>query len=310
MGAFASFVRFLRLRFLVSFIRFVTRVLGSSPKTSPSFTLKIPTRDQHRTLKANVYNSFLDNSEDGGGSSSGGPHPTLINFCGTGFAIPMHGADDAFCHRISTATGYIVLDVEYRLAPEHPFPAAVNDVEDAIKYVLSRPDEYDASQISLSGFSSGGTLALIAASTLFSADTGTIRSVTAFYPATDLAKDPSERKAPVAGGKRVPVFWTKTFRESYIGDMDARDPRISPIFADESRFPESMLLITAELDTSALEAEELAARATAKGKHVTVRRMEKCGHAFDKQGKNEMQVQKRDAAYALVVDMLKNIKKD
>ncbi|KAF7121629.1 hypothetical protein CNMCM5793_009100 [Aspergillus hiratsukae] len=68
--------------------------------------------------------------------------------------------------------------------PEHPSPAAVHDIEDTVKYVFDQPEEYTTSQISVSGFSSGGTLALIVP-TLF--PPGTSQSAISLYPATDLA---------------------------------------------------------------------------------------------------------------------------
>jgi acetyl esterase/lipase len=173
-----------------------------------------------------------------------------------------------------------------------------------VRYVQSRPDVYDVSRISISGFSSGGTLAL-AAPTLFPVDT--FRSVVVFYPSVCLAKDPSARRAPVDGpkGGRLPPFWTRLFREGYLGDMDPRDPRISPLYADSTNYPSNMLIITAEYDVSALDAEEFARRiqATAQdtGKGVLLKRIRECGHNFDKSKKN---VKQRDEAYALAVDML------
>lgn len=74
-------------------------------------------------------------------------------------------------------TGHAVLDVEH-------------DAEDAIRYVLSRPEEYELSHISLSGFSAGGNL-VIGASTLFPADT--IRYIMALYVSLDMASDPNTK---------------------------------------------------------------------------------------------------------------------
>ncbi|KAF7177618.1 hypothetical protein CNMCM7691_005947 [Aspergillus felis] len=277
-------------------------MLASPPRPRPDSVLRIPSRDNRRTIKANVYKP----SEKHAGSK--GPHPVLVNLYGSGLAIPLYGADDGFCRFIAATTGYVVLDVEYRLAPEHPFPAAVHDVEDAVKYVLDRPGEYQTSQVSVSGFSSGGTLALVAP-TLF--PRGTFQSVIAFYPATDLARDPSMRKPPAANAKPRSAFWTRIFREAYIGDMDPRDPRISPAYADTSKYPANMLVVTAELDSSALEAEDLAKKAEAEGiasgRNVVIRRMKECGHAFDKKNKDEACVQARDEAYGLAVDMLKKV---
>jgi acetyl esterase/lipase len=93
--------------------------------------------------------------------------------------------------------------------------------------------------------------------------------------------------------------------------MDPQDPRISPAYADTSKYPANMLVVTAELDSSALEAEDLAKEAetegVASGRNVVIRRMKDCGHAFDKKNTNKSCVQARDEAYGLAVDMLKKV---
>lgn len=301
-SSISAFVCYLRLKLFVSFFRLLVK-LFASPTPNPNSVLRIPSRDNGRTIKAHLYKPSAENA-----GSKGPPHPTLVQFYGSGFAMRLHGADEAFCRLIATATGYVVLDVEYRVGPEHPFPAAVNDVEDAVKYVLDRPEEYKTSQVSVSGFSSGGTLALITL-TLF--PPGTFQSAIAFYPATNLARDPSLGKPPAPDAKPRSTFATRIFRDAYIGEMDRRDPRISPAYADASSYPANMLVITGELDSSALEAEELAEKAetegVAGGRNVTLRRMKGCGHGFDKKNTDITCVRARDESYGLAVDMLKRV---
>jgi acetyl esterase/lipase len=300
-----GFLRYLYLKLLVTFSRVLIKLLGSPLRPRPDDVVQIPSRDKRRTIKAHVYKPHV------AGAGSSNPAPVLINLYGSGLAIPLHGMDDDFCRLVADTTGYVVLDVNYCLAPEHPFPAALNDVEDAVKYVLDHPNEYQASQISISGFSSGGTLALAAASTTL--PRGTFQSLIAFYPATNLFQDPSLRKAPVPGGKDRSPFWTRIFRESYIRGMDPRDPRISPAFADTSNLPANMLFVTGELDQSAVEAEELAERAKNDGqvigRDVIIRRMKGCGHAFDKKLTGEVSVAAKNETYELAIEMLKKVRK-
>ncbi|KAI1174691.1 putative carboxylesterase [Nemania sp. FL0916] len=286
---------YLRLKVLIYAIRLIVRLVTPRIRAKPDAILRIPSRDAGRTVTVHSYGPV---------EASPGPRPVLINFFGSGFALPGFGADDLFCREISQHTGHTVLDIDYRLGPENPFPAAIHDVEDAVRYVLSKPDTYDAAHISVSGFSSGGTLALVAP-TLFPADT--FRSLVAFYPSVDMAKDPAERKAPVEGptSGRAPLFWTRLFREGYLGGMNPEDPRISPIYADTTNYPKNMLVFTADYDTSASDAEvfvkgvEDNARAT--DKRVVLRRMRGCGHGFDKSKKN---VAARTEAYAVAIDFL------
>ncbi|KAI3340080.1 putative carboxylesterase [Ustulina deusta] len=299
-------LHYLRLKVLVCLIRLIVRLVAPRAQAKPDAVLRIPSRDVGRTIRAHIYSSSPATSTDGADDAwqSRAPRPVLINFFGSGFALPTFGTDDFFCREISRRTGHVVLDVEYRLGPENPFPAAIHDVEDVVRYVLSRPDTYDVARISISGFSSGGTLALVAP-ILFPANT--FRSVIAFYPSVSMVKDPSERKAPVKGPNtgRAPLSWTRLFREGYLGGMDPRDPRISPLYADTVNYPRDTLIITADYDVSAPEAEEFAekvkANVQASGRRVELRRMRGCGHGFDKSKRN---VTARTEAYTVVADLL------
>lgn len=302
--------------------------------------MQIPSRQSNRTIKVHVYKSPAvaeaetgtqnqDRDKPPTASTPGlgpGPAPVLINLYGSGLTIPLHGLDDQFCRFVSENTTYVVLDVEYSLAPEFPFPTALNDVEDILSYVENHPDQYDSEKISISGFSSGGTLALAAAAATASTTrkSSPFKSLITFYPATNLAQDPSQRKTPIGGKERSP-FWTRIFREAYIGPYDSRDPRISPAFVTDvevARFPAYMLFVTGGLDASAAEAEELAFRVRdiaksssgagdsgeskmGKSREVIIRRMEGCGHAFDKKFTGDVFVKARDEAYGEAVSLLR-----
>ncbi|KAI1313994.1 putative carboxylesterase [Xylaria venustula] len=312
MISIAASLHYLRLRVLIGLIRLIVRLLTPRVQAKPDAVLRVPSRDVGRTIRAHIYSPFPAAPTDGPGeaSQSRAPQPVLINFCGSGFALPSFGADDLFCREISRRTGHVVLDVDYRLGPENPFPAAIHDVEDVVLYVLSCPDTYNAAHISISGFSSGGTLALVAP-TLFPANP--FRSVIAFYPSVSMVKDPAERKAPVKGPDRgrAPLFWTRLFREGYLRGMDPRDPRISPLYADTANLPRHALIFTAEYDVSALEAEEFGRKADASaqssGGRVELRRMRECGHGFDKSKRNAAA---RIEAYTAVADLLNHSLRD
>lgn len=280
---------------LAILIRFIVG-LGAKKSATPDEVRHIKSRDAGRTIKIHLYQATSSNS---------GPSPVLLNFHGSGFLLPLHGSDDEFCRRISRQTQYTVVDVPYRLAPEHPFPAALNDVQDAINYVLSRADEFDLTQISLSGFSAGGNLALAAASNLFPQET--FRSLVAFYPVTDLSEDAALKSAPVTGGRVIPLRVARLFNRCYIpASIDARDPRISPHFAQADQFPRRVLVITADGDSLALEAEDLAQRIKAlEGRHVVTQRMQGCSHGWDKRTRpGTPQYEAKEQAYQLAVDML------
>ncbi|KAL5361154.1 Alpha/Beta hydrolase protein [Aspergillus floccosus] len=291
-----SLLYYLYLKFAATLVRAIVRLRGAI-RSSPDVTQRIPSRDPSRTIKAHLYRSTQSTPQT--------PSPVLINFHGSGFMIPAHGSDDAFCRRISQQTAYSVLDVQYRLSPEHPFPAPVHDVEDVVKWVLSQPEEYDVSRVAISGFSAGGNLALVAASYLFPPTT--FHAVLAFYPSVAPYIDPGTLLAPQPGGRPLPTFLLRLFRHCYIpSGVDARDPRLSPGLADADRFPRNVLIITAGYDTLACEAEKLATRLAADAnRHVVHARMDQCDHAWDKiarEGTRGWEL--KEQAYALAVDML------
>jgi acetyl esterase/lipase len=288
-----SLLTYLFDRCLAAILRFIVG-LAANISATPDEVRHIKSRDAGRTIKIHLYQP-----------PGSAPSPVLINFHGSGFMLPLHGGDDEFCRRISRETKYTVLDARYRLAPEHPFPAALNDVEDAIQYVLSRPDEFDLAHVALSGFSAGGNLAMSAAANLFPRDT--FSSLLAFYPVTNLSLDPALKSAPVSGGRVIPLSVSRLFNRCYIpAAVDRRDPRISPLFAQTDRFPQHVLMITADSDHLALEAEELAYKIKdLEGWHVVSQRMDKCSHGWDKHAKpGTPQYEAKERAYQLAVDML------
>jgi acetyl esterase/lipase len=215
-------------------------------ETHQDEVLHVPSRDEGRTIKVHIYKS----------KNPSQPSPVLINFHGSGFVIPMHGSDDEFAMRIAKDTEYTVLDVQYRLAPEYPFPSGAHDAEDVVRYVLSRPQEYDLDHLAVSGFSAGGNFALGLSGHVF--PTGTFRHVLAYYPPTDLSKEPRTKVAPDTSGEPLPAWLADVFNSCYLPEgVDWAQPLVSPFYIEGEKFPDSMLVITCAQDTLAPETEEL-----------------------------------------------------
>lgn len=293
-------LRYLYLKSIVTLFRTLFKLTRPAiVAKSPHQNIQIPSRDAKRVIAAHLY------SIDGPPSST--LRPILINFHGSAMIFPSFGEDDEFCHYISQNTGYYVLDVQYRLSPENPFPAAVNDVEDAVRWVLSQPEKFDVSKMSVSGFSSGGNLALVASGVLMPKNT--FRSVLTFYPGTDFTRTPEEITAPDPSGKVLPPAIRRLIQNCYIPvGFDAHDPRISPIYADPTHFPARVLVITAARDNMAPEAEDLANIPQKQdGSRVVVKRMEECIHGFDKRAiEGSVHARAKETAYSMAVDMLKD----
>ncbi|KAK7959332.1 esterase/lipase [Apiospora aurea] len=125
--------------------------------------VQIPSRDGGRAIEARLYRSTA--AKDAAAASSSGPSPVLVNWHGSGMVFHMFGQDRPFCAQMARdLPGLVVVDADYRKGPEDPFPAAMHDVEDALRWVAAQPDVYDVARVALSGFSAGGLLALVASS--------------------------------------------------------------------------------------------------------------------------------------------------
>ncbi|RDW70491.1 uncharacterized protein DSM5745_08002 [Aspergillus mulundensis] len=279
------------------------------------------------------------------------PSPVLITACGSGFIFPGLGLDASYCRLISSKAAHTVVDVEYRLAPEHPFPCAIEDFISVVTWVQSQPERFDTSRISIGGFSAGGNIAASVPANLF--PPGTFANLVLFYPVLDASISPkvkmetfradmenggkggSRKNPPLGGMGSVPACLMKIMQACYLesavaeararptssctgkddnvsADAVLKDPRISPTYADASRFPARCLFVTAEYDCLAKEAEDLGERIRAvdgdgeAGRTVIVRRVLGCGHQFDKGCKPGSEREKvRDEVYATVVDLLK-----
>lgn len=298
------FFRNIYLRITVNLLRAVFKLTRPAPIASHAHsTLNIPSRDVGRTITANLY------TKDGPFPSL--PQPVLINFHGSGMIFPAFGSDDQFCNHISQKTNYAIIDVKYRLSPESPFPAAVNDAEDVIRWVQGQPQKYDLTRLSISGFSSGGNLAIVTATAIMTKFT--FRSVLTFYPGVDLASEPAGKVPPdTSAGKVIPARIARFFHRCYIPvGVDARDPRISPLFADLTGFGSKLLVITAARDNMAPEAERFASllkEQTGRGSgDVVLCRMEECEHGWDKAPSlGPVQEEAKWRAYSMAIDMLKD----
>ncbi|KAJ6007792.1 hypothetical protein N7540_011768 [Penicillium herquei] len=287
---------------VATFLRALVRPrLHINPK--PNETIFVPSRDAGRTIKTNVY-----------GIASGKPSPVLINFCGSGFVLPTFGNDDEYCRFVAEKTDYTVIDVQYRLAPENPFPAAFQDAEDVVKWVQSQPERFDTSCISLSGFSAGANIALAVSSSseFFGGKEGKsiFNTVVSIYGPTDLALETPHKPLIDDSNWIMRIIFPKfshTCHKLLNPDkVDPCDTRLSPGFSDPRSFPDNALFVTASQCAFATEAESLSEKiGSIDGKVSLCRRMEGCAHGWDKEAvRGTSQCKAKEEAYALAVGTL------
>ncbi|GGQ82757.1 alpha/beta hydrolase [Kitasatospora griseola] len=208
--------------------------------------------------------------------------PVLLYLFGGGWTLGSPDTSDAICRRLTNAVGCVTVSVGYRLAPEHPFPAAVHDVIAAAEWIAANAAGLgvDPERIAVGGDSAGGNLA--AALTLAARERGgpALRHQLLVYPNTDHAADtPSVREHddPLLFNRRsVAWYWGH-----YLADpADGADPLASPLRAPSLAGLPPATVITAEYDPLRDEGEAYARALRAAGVPVELRRYDGMPHGF------------------------------
>ena len=211
-----------------------------------------------------------------------GPFPILLYFFGGGWTLGTIETSDAICRSLCNAVPCMVASVGYRLAPEHKFPAAVEDCYAATQWIATHASEInaDASRLAVGGDSAGGNLA--AAVTLLARDRGgpPLAYQLLVYPSTDYLSDtPSIRENvdPYFFNQRsVAWYW-----EHYLSHPEeGKHPLASPLQAPDLRGLPSALVITAEYDPLRDQGEQYAERLKQAGVSVELTRYEGMIHGF------------------------------
>ncbi len=215
-----------------------------------------------------------------------GMHKILLFFHGGGWVIGNIDSYSKVCSTMAKQTGHIVISVDYRLAPEHRFPAACEDCYMVAREIFKEAELFDVKQenITLIGDSAGGNLAAVVS--LMARDRGEFRPAKQIllYPATasDHSKTspfPSVREN--GSGYLLTTKRINDFMELYISsEEDLKNPYLAPLLAsDLSRQPRT-LIITAEYDPLRDEAEEYGKKLEEYGNTVEVYRMMNALHGF------------------------------
>ncbi len=212
-----------------------------------------------------------------------GPRPVLVYFHGGGWVIGGLDTHDGTVRAVAEGSGVTVVSVDYRLAPEHPFPAAIDDCLAAVRWVVDNAGELgiDPARLAVGGDSAGGNLAAVAAHELAAADDPGVRFQLLIYPVTD-----GTMAHPSIDANAEGYFLTKStmawFWQQYVGDGDWTGSRVSPMHAADETLAGAppALVITAEYDPLRDEGEAYAARLAAAGVDATVSRYDGMIHGF------------------------------
>ncbi|WKG05900.1 alpha/beta hydrolase [Mycolicibacterium sp. HK-90] len=207
--------------------------------------------------------------------------PVLVYFHGGGFVLCDLDSHDSCCRRLTNGIGAIVVSVDYRLAPEHPYPAAVEDAWAATEWVAANAAELggDPTRLVVAGDSAGGNLAAVVAMTARDRGGPAIAFQVLIYPVVDQRRK-SSLSSPHTKSGVLTAEHMQWFTAQYLGrDGDRAAVSASPILGDMTGLPDAHVL-TGALDPLCEEGEEYARRLAEAGAKVSVRRYERGFHGF------------------------------
>ncbi len=179
-----------------------------------------------------------------------GQLPVLIYFHGGGYVIGDRDTHDIPCRRLSLGAACLVVSVDYRLAPEHPFPAAVDDAWAATRWVVEHAADLgaDPDRVAVGGDSAGGNLAAIVCHLAKSEGGPKLVFQLLIYPCTDLTGSLPSHET-LGQGYRLTADLMNWFMQHYFRDGgDRRQMIASPLFADDFSGLPPALVLTAGYD--------------------------------------------------------------
>ncbi|EGP89960.1 uncharacterized protein MYCGRDRAFT_68502 [Zymoseptoria tritici IPO323] len=227
-------------------------------------------------------------------------YPVVINFHGGGFTLGSPHDDARWCRTVVDNMNAVVVSVDYRLAPEHPFPTAVEDGVDAVIWLHNHAAEFGISRekICLSGFSSGANMAFtVPLSTTFHEQNLQhshihIACIVPWYPSLDYTRTRHERRATcVRADQELPALFTNLFDDSYLHppaavslDSPYLSPGVAPTSLLREGLPKDVIMHTCEWDMLLDEGQAFHNRLSAPdiGKDVVYNMVPGVPHGWDK----------------------------
>ncbi|KAK5093544.1 hypothetical protein LTS08_008900 [Lithohypha guttulata] len=282
------------LRKLMDFGMFFNALHSPRP-LAPSFRRCIPVTISRRKGFINLLFYTPKDYLMQHGADAGRRYPVVVNFHGGGFTLGRASDDAPWASVVVKVVCAVVVCVEYRMAPQFPFPTAVEDGADALMYIMQNAEELklDADRIGCENRrmrtdceSSRGGVA--------SAAPRTVRQVAliiSWYPTTDYATNTREerRKCNTRPGKGLPKFFTTLFDAAYIHpiyEVSLSNPYLSPGLAPDDmlkELPDDVIIYTCEWDGLRAEAERFKEYlANELQKRVRYRMVPEVTHAWDK----------------------------
>ena len=238
-------------------------------------------------------------------TQSAQPLPVYLNLHGGGFVAGVPEHDDSYCRRLAHNLGCLVVNLDYVLAPEHPFPAGLRQSFAVLEWLAEQAETLgiDPQRIAVGGHSAGGNLATGVASLARGHQRLRVVHQLIDYAALDASQDPALKVSSLDQPLLRPGLM-RFFNNCYLSDpAQANDPLASPLLAtlDELRGMPPATLITAEYDVLRAEGEAYAEKLRQAGVAVHERMFAGCDHMFTHLGPDDSAEQ----AWQLIEDGLR-----
>lgn len=233
------------------------------------------------------------------------PRPLLVFYHGSGFVLCSLDTHDGICRNLCAGSGYVVVSVDYRLAPDAKFPAGLDDCLAATRWAAEHAEALGTIPgfVLIGGDSAGGNMAAVTALRWRDSDGPELAGQLLIYPVTDHYSSGYESYVENAEGYGLGRAGMQWFWDHYLASTEqGSDPLASPMRAPNLAGLPPALILTAEFDPLRDEAEAYGARLAAAGVPTRTVRFDGVNHGFFALTK---WVAKADAAMAMAVDWLK-----
>jgi acetyl esterase len=212
-----------------------------------------------------------------------GPFPLLVFFHGSGFVLCSLDTHDGMCRNLCAGSAAVVASVDYRLAPEHKFPAGIEDCLYATRWAAAHAAELgtDARRVAVAGDSAGGNMAAVTALRLRDEGGPALCGQLLLYPVTDYHTPGTPSYRENAEGYGLTRDTMKWFWDHYLSDSaEGVHPHASPLRAPDLSGLPPTLVITAEYDPLRDEGEFYAEKLRAGGVPLSLSRYDGVNHGF------------------------------
>ena len=217
--------------------------------------------------------------------ASVGPRPPVhVNFHGGGFVMRGVWLDDPLCRYLAAEAGVVVVNVDYVVAPRHPFPAPVHQAFEVVRWLVDHDEDWNGRRLTVGGQSAGGALAAAVARQALERGGPRIALQVLHYPPLDLATPAAAKRAAIAKPMLRP-WMGEVFDGAYVPDVAARADRlVSPAGnadTDDLTGIAPALVITAEYDRLNSEGVRYAHRLDDAGALVAHHEVRGADHGYD-----------------------------